>query len=843
VVLGSGSAYTVTVNGIHGSGTLQLELVDNDTITGNGVPLGGAGIGNGSFIGQSYTILQTYPTVLSINRWNPAGPNTSATSVSYTVTFSEPVTGVDAGDFALALNGVTASTPVVVSGSSASYTVTVNGVSGTGTLGLNLVDNGSIHDLAGNPLIGASLSYQSGQSFATTGAFPNSVVTADVNGDGNPDLLIASSKGINLLLGNGNGTFQPQTIAGSGYGRLAVADLNGDGIPDFAFADDNVGLLLGNGNGTFKKQQINVIGYSNVAVGDVNGDGKPDIVAAAGFNNGVVGVLLSNGNGTFTSSQSVSSGGAQPRSINITDLNGDGKPDLVLVNYGIANYRSASVGVLLGNGNGMFQNARMISTGPPPPASVPTAVVAADVNGDGIPDLIVSNVLPANSEVEVMLGNGNGTFRPAQTFAVDREPSALAVADVNGDGKPDVIVTNEGSYDVGVLLGNGNGTFAQQQTFNSGFKPIALCVADLNGDGRLDLVATNDLSGTTNLSSVGHVLLNSGNGNFTGQTYAILPVVDTINGTSGNDTITLVRNIDGNDIDWTMGTSGGQFPANDPNCLTINGNGGNDTIALDYTNGNPLPVTLHLNGEFTINNLQGSNPLAGITLEIGRSTVFISYGGSDPIATIQWYLKAGYNGGAWNGIPTTLAGVITSAAAQANPNHTTAIGYADAADGQGINTVANTIELKYTLIGDANLDGLDNTVDLQPLLFAFNTPGAWDQGDFNYDGTVNTVDLQGLLFNFNTSVGGQARPAAVASAALAGGPVTAPASGTTASAALVAPALAPVASAAPPSALPAARGGIHSSRRGRRHRQAGGPANPRVELQYRDAHQVRHTER
>src|SRR5207247_2636809 len=97
---------------------------------------------------------QTAPTVQSITRTTPAGPNTNATSVTYTVTFSESVSGVDAADFALALNGVAATTPVIVSGSGASYTVTVSDISGNGTLGLNLTDNDSIQDAVGNLLGG-----------------------------------------------------------------------------------------------------------------------------------------------------------------------------------------------------------------------------------------------------------------------------------------------------------------------------------------------------------------------------------------------------------------------------------------------------------------------------------------------------------------------------------------------------------------------------------------------------------------------------------------------------------------------------------------------------------------
>jgi hypothetical protein len=253
----------------------------------------------------------------------------------------------------------------------------------------------------------------------------------------------------------------------------------------------------------------------------------------------------------------------------------------------------------------------------------------------------------------------------------------------------------------------------------------------------------------------------------------VVPGRDEIAGTAGVDQFILRADPDHRSIDWILGASSGQLLINDPNGLTINGNGGNDTITLDYANGNPLPNALHLNGTFAISNLQGTNPLAETRLDIGKSTVLISYSTSDPIAANKSYLQAGYNSGAWNGTATATIGVITSAAARANPNHNTAIGYADWADGQGVNATPNTIELKYTLYGDANLDGQVNSADLQILLFGLNRPGAWDQGDFNYDGNVNSADLQALLFTLNTSLGSQATPVGVAAVAAAPG-ATAP---------------------------------------------------------------------
>jgi len=215
-------------------------------------------------------------------------------------------------------------------------------------------------------------------------------------------------------------------------------------------------------------------------------------------------------------------------------------------------------------------------------------------------------------------------------------------------------------------------------------------------------------------------------------------------------------------IDWTVGTSSGQVLIGDPNRLTIFGVGASDVITLDYTNGNPLPSAVHLNGTFTINGLQGATPLAGTNLEIGKSTVWISYSGSSPLAAIRAALLAGYNGGAWNG--TAANGVITSSAAAGNAKHNTGIGWADSGDGTAVNGVPNSIELKYTLVGDVNLDGAVNITDVNALVPHYNSTGSWTGGDFNYDGQVNITDVNALVPNYNTSLGSQVQAGVVSAA-------------------------------------------------------------------------------
>jgi hypothetical protein len=216
--------------------------------------------------------------------------------------------------------------------------------------------------------------------------------------------------------------------------------------------------------------------------------------------------------------------------------------------------------------------------------------------------------------------------------------------------------------------------------------------------------------------------------NTTASTTASITPELSIAGTGSADSITLMQDADLAHIDWFLnpGAPGslGQLAISDAAGLTIRGNGGTDVISLDNTHGSPLPNTLHLDGTFTINGLSPSNPLANTNLEIGRSTVFISYSSSDPLSLIQGYLKNGYNPGApgapWNGTPTASTGVITSIPAALNAAQTTAIGYADSADGIIVGQPANTIELKYTLYGDTTLTGSAGFNDFTRLTQHYN---------------------------------------------------------------------------------------------------------------------------
>jgi FG-GAP-like repeat/FG-GAP repeat len=398
------------------------------------------------------------------------------------------------------------------------------------------------------------LSFANPVTYGSGGDQATSVAVADVNGDGKPDLLVTNLCGSNVcpaegsvgvLLGNGDGTFKTAVTYDSGGFdaiSIAVADVNGDGKPDlvvvnectstpFCLGDGLVAVLLGNGDGTFKTAvtyDSGANGALSVAIADMNGDGKPDLVVTncstttncANFGPGSVAVLLGNGDGTFQPAVVYPTGG-DPGSVVVGDLKGDGKLDVVVAQC--AGPRSScepgEVSVLLGNGDGTLQPPVNYSSG----ADAPGPTTLADVNGDGKLDIVVSNTfsppnLHGNGAVGVLLGNGDGTFQTAVPYDLNGLGGALAVADVNGDGKPDVVVTVEvgsctSSSTLAVLLGNGDGTFQPEVDFCSAGTPNEtndIAVADLKGNGRLDLVVATCLGSACAENGAVGVLINTG---------------------------------------------------------------------------------------------------------------------------------------------------------------------------------------------------------------------------------------------------------------------------------------------------------------------------------------------
>jgi hypothetical protein len=383
--------------------------------------------------------------------------------------------------------------------------------------------------------------FTAGESFATDGS-PNNLVVADFNGDKKLDFAVSNSAGqwVTVGLGNGDGTFRSSqsygyTWSGTVSG-IATADMNNDGNLDIVEAGGGTGVgiavMLGSSHGVFGSPistavgcgQANRGGVNSIALGEVTGDGKVDVVAnmtnsGGGCPNNEVAVLAGLGTGKFKKPVYYSTGTTQ-QSYNVTlaDFNGDGKLDIVTSNG------DGSLSVLLNKGKGVYGAANVIVGAS---GSEGAAIVVGDFNHDGKLDLALTNY--GATAINILLGNGDGTFQAPISTPSPINPNALVAGDFNGDGKLDLALTSwNDTGSLVIFTGNGDGTFNVGATyaFNTwdqcqfgGTNPYWISAADLNQDGKLDLaIAVESSSCSTEYSgqnSWGAALVYTGNGNGT----------------------------------------------------------------------------------------------------------------------------------------------------------------------------------------------------------------------------------------------------------------------------------------------------------------------------------------
>jgi hypothetical protein len=341
------------------------------------------------------------------------------------------------------------------------------------------------------------------------GQFPTAIVAGDFNHDGHLDLAVtnygavAGSGNVSILLGRGDGTF----ATGASYSMLGpqaivAGDLDGDGKLDLAVVIDDynrnlsVNILGGNGDGTFQTGKSygvgGGVGVGAIAIGDFTGDGSPDLVFYSVVNGtGLVGTLVNDGSGGFTGKAGCTIGAQGRVTLAAGDFNNDGKLDVA-----VAIGTGSSIAICLGNGDGTFSLASSLAVG-----NNPAGLAAGDLNGDGKIDLVANN--NADGTVSVLLGKGDGTFTNSATYPIGNQPIDLALADLNGDGKLDVTVVNVADNDVQALLGRGDGTFFVG-TYRVGANPSGITSGDFNRDGIPDLAVANGDASITILLGDGH---------------------------------------------------------------------------------------------------------------------------------------------------------------------------------------------------------------------------------------------------------------------------------------------------------------------------------------------------
>lgn len=358
-----------------------------------------------------------------------------------------------------------------------------------------------------------------------------------------------------------------------------------------------------------------------MVVADFNGDGVPDI-AVLNSGDPSIGILLGTGKGNFKKMTKLLSLCSSPNGISSGDFNSDSKIDLVITCGNSAFY---ALQIIRGNGDGTFQAPANISIDVS--ENIPYGIVVADFNGDSKLDLATTSA--GSGKVFLRMGNGNGTFQAPVSYDVGSSPGALATVDVNNDGKQDLIVINSGDNTVSVFKNIGMGTFSSIGLYGTGVAPTALAVADFDGDGFSDIAVVNNSDSTVSIfinDQSGHY--NAGNDLSVGTNPNSIIAKD-LNGDSKVDLV--ISNGSDNSLSVFSGAGNGIFTniANlatiaNPNHVTsfdINGDGSKDLLVIGSSSQQIQVLPGRANFSFGFQSSVGVNPVAMVIDDLNKDQI------------------------------------------------------------------------------------------------------------------------------------------------------------------------------------------------------------------------------
>jgi hypothetical protein len=473
----------------------------------------------------------------------------------------------------------------------------------------------------------------------TVGTNPRSVTKGDFNADGILDLATANyaDSRVSILIGDGDGTFTiptpPTYIVGTNPTSVISGDFNADGQIDLAVTNagtgvNSVSILKGNGNGTFASHVTYAVGTSPYAVtaGDFNGDTKPDL-AVANLSSNTVSILIGTGSATapyFNTPAPTYAVGTGPMSITTGDFDADGKLDLATANSG-----TTTVSILIGTGSATAPYFTIPSPATYTVGTSPYGVTTGDFDGDANLDLAVAN--RTNSNISILIGNGDGTFVSQVTYTVGTNPSGVTTGDFNADTKLDLAVANFGSNTVSILIGDGDGTFATQVPYTVGSGPYAVTTGDFNADTKLDIAVAN---------------------------YS--------NATGGNCVSILINTIILSNQVSTTSTSSATANNSAPVASNTSIDGGAASITLTENATKNVVVTA------TVTDNNGCPEISGVSVKFFQTDQTAS-GGNDP--NIRYTQSATVDVGTCTGVTDTVATYTATIAVQyyANPTDTGSI--------------------------------------------------------------------------------------------------------------------------------------------------------------------------